>query len=328
MDDPQQQNPNQGQTPERAIPNILGEQDVLLEKLYRDLIDLVRICASGGINQDRIQRAVKAICEIFAKDPYNGLLLYFYNNSKENYIYGHIANNLILAVGFATSLKLSEQDIFDIGLCAFGHDFGMLEFFDLFQKNSQLSAQENQSIHHHPEKSAMLFKPHFPSRVIDAILDMHETIDGKGYPKGKTDGEISFLAKVVAICDIFEALTHVRSFRPEFSPYAAIKLIIKKKDIMFDRKLVKRFVEFMSIYPVGNLVYLNTGETGMVVGANPSSPTRAMVRVLLNPKREVVPAGRTIDLLKDPMIYISGSVDAKEEKEILHFLKPRGTLQV
>lgn len=328
MDDPHKQNVNQGQTPERAIESILGEQAVILEKIYRDLIDLVRICANGGVDGDRISRAVKAISEVFLKDPYNGLLLYFYSNSKDNYIYGHIANNVILTIGFASSLKLSSQDVMDAGLCAFGHDFGMLEFKDLFQKPTQLSMQESQSIHHHPEKSAEFFKTHFSQRVVDGILDVHEAVNGKGYPKGKTDTEISILAKIVAICDIFEALTHPRNFRAEFSPYTAIKMIIKKKDVMFDRRLVKRFVEYMSIYPIGSLVYLNTGETAIVIASNSLSPTRSIVRVLLNPKKEVVASGRTIDLAKETMLYISGAIDVKEEREILHFLKPRGGLQV
>lgn len=326
--DEQQRQSNQEQSPQHAVPSVMGEQGVILERFYRDLIDLVRICANAGIDKDRIERAVRALADVFVKDPYNGLLLCFYSNSKENYIYAHIANNVILSIGFAVSMRLPLQDVVDVGLCAFGHDFGMLEFRDLFQKPTQLSVQENQSLQNHPEKSAGLFRAHFSQRVIDGILDVHEAVNGKGYPKGKTDGEISYLAKVVAICDIFEALTHVRSFRSEFSPFAAIKMIIKKKDLMFDRKLIKRFVEFVSIYPVGSLVRLNTGETGMVIAANQSAPTRSVVRVLLNPQREVILSGRTIDLLSDPMLYISGTLEPKEEREILHFLKPRGEVQI
>ena len=80
----------------------------------------------------------------------------------------------------------------------------------------------------------------------------------------------------------------------------------------------------MSIYPVGNLVYLNTGETGMVVASNPGYPTRSVIRILLNPKREVDHSGKTVDLARDQVLYINGPVEEKEEKEILGFLKPRG----
>ena len=71
-------------------------------------------------------------------------------------------------------------------------------------------------------------------------------------------------------------------------------------------------------------MYLNTGETGMVVGSNQGSPTRPIVRILLNTKRELDDSNKIVNLLEDQMLYISGSVESKEEMEILHFLKPRG----
>ena len=145
---------------------------------------------------------------------------------------------------------------------------------------------------------------------------MHECVNGKGYPNGKNSAEISFLVKVVSICDIFEALTHARNFRSEFSPYTAIKMIIKKKDMMFEKKVVKKFVEFMSIYPVGSLVHINTGETGMVVASNPQYPTRSVVHILRDSKQGVNSSGKVINLLNDPMLYISGAVEVQEGKKV------------
>ncbi len=297
-----------------------------LEKTYRDLTTLVRTSVDGNIDKGKIQAAVEGLVDIFQKEPYNELLLFFYTNSSENYIYGHIANSTILSIAFAVSLGLSREDIVDAGLCAFGHDFGMVEYLELFKKPAQLTSHESRSIQHHPQRSAEIFKPHFPERVVAAILDMHEFVNGKGYPKGKLGAEISPLAKIVSICDIFEALTHARNFRGEFTPYTAIKMIIKKKDIMFDRKVVKKFIEFMSIYPVGNLVRINTGETGMVIASNPRFPTRSIVRVLLNDKNEVKTEEKLVNLSNDPMLYISGPIETKEEKKILNAIKPRGDI--
>ena len=292
-----------------------------LEQTYHGLVDLVRVSINEKIDKGRIEGAIATLVDVFQKELYNELLLYFYSNMKDNYICAHIANNVVLSVAFAASLGLSKQDMVDIGLCAFGHDFGMIEYLDLFQKPTQLTPQENRSIHRHPEKSAEIFKPYFPDRIISGILDMHECVNGQGYPKGKTGAEISFLAKVVSICDIYEALTHPRNFRTEFGPYTAIKMIIKKKDIVFEKKVVKKFVEFMSIYPVGSLVHINTGETGMVIGSNPQYPTRSIIRILLNAQKEKNPTGKVINLLNDSMVYISGPVDSKEEREVLAVMR-------
>lgn len=293
-----------------------GSNKSPLEKLYQELDQTVRFCMNEKIDNERIERVLGPVVDAFEDNLYNDLLLYFYNSSRDNYIYGHIVNNVILSVAFATSLKLPKQDIQDTALCAFGHDFGMKDYLDYFQKSTTLTEQETQSIHDHPQKSAEIFRPYFPQRVLDAIVDMHECVNGQGYPKGKTGGEISFLAKTVSLCDVFEALTHPRAFRGEFSPYAAIKMLILKKDIIFEKKTVKRFVEFMSIYPIGSLVHINTGEIGIVIAANPQFPTRSVLRVLMNAEKQVQQDGRIINLLNDHLVNISCCVEPKEEKEL------------
>ncbi len=283
---------------------------------YQELTDTVRFSMNERIEKERIERAIDSVIIVFEGNPYNELLLYSYNCTRDNYLYGHIVNNVVLSVAFATYLGLSRQDIQDTALCAFGHDFGMKDYLDFFQKSTALTEQETQSIHEHPQKSAEMFKSFFPQRIIDGIMDMHECVNGQGYPNGKVGPEISSIAKIVSLCDVFEALTHPRAFRGEFSPYAAIKMLIMKKDIIFEKKMVKKFVEFMSIYPIGSLVHLNTGEIGIVIAANHQFPTRSILRVLMNTERQAQQDGRVINLLNDQLVYINGPVEPKEEKEL------------
>jgi len=312
------------QNNQKTMTHPIVEDKPHLDNIYRELLGLVRICVHDKIEFERISKIVDAIIGVFEKNTYSTLLLHIYTKSDHNYIYSHIANNVILSIAFAKSLGLSKEDIKEVGLCAYCHDFGMVPYLELVQKPEPLTSQEKQTIYYHPEKSVEIFKPYLSEKVAAGILDIHEYANGKGYPRGKTAADISFLAKVVSICDVFEALTHPRNFRGEFSPYEAMKMIIQKRDVIFDKRVVKKFVEFMSIYPVGNLVYLNTGETGMVVASNPGYPTRSVIRILLNPKREVDHSGKTVDLARDQVLYINGPVEEKEEKEILGFLKPRG----
>ena len=82
----------------------------------------------------------------------------------------------------------------------------------------------------------------------------------------------------------------------------------------------------MSIYPIGSLVYLNTGEVSIVTKSNYGSPTRCVVRVLLTPNHDVDQSKKAYDLLVNTMIYVSGPVPSSEEKEILAILNPRGTI--
>lgn len=298
-----------------------------LGKLYMELCDVAKATLNKNIDRERIIQIVSRTVDAFNQDPYNDLLLYFYNVTKEDYIVGHIANSVILAVGFGTNLGVSREDLMDLGICAFCHDIGMAEYKHLFQKPHQLTEEENRAVQEHPSKSVEIFKTIFSEKIISGILDVHEYVNGQGYPKNKTGSEISFLAKIVSVCDVFTALTHQRSFRNEFNPYEAIKMIIKKKNSIFDGRVINKFVEFMSIYPIGCLVYLNTGETAMVIASNKGFPTRAIVRVLLTAKREIDRTGRVVNLLEDNMLYINGVVGKDEEKEILRVIKPRGDFE-
>jgi HD-GYP domain-containing protein (c-di-GMP phosphodiesterase class II) len=304
-------------------------QEHELANLYREFIVFTqKLINSKEIDATEIEKKIDRIVTAFMEKPFNELLLYMYASSKDNYITAHIVNNVILAIGFANGLGLKKEEIHEVGLVAFCHDFGMMEYTDLFQKALQLTPSENELIRHHPLKSAEMFKPFFSEKVISGILDIHECVGGGGYPNGKTGVEITLLAKIVSICDVYEALSHPRSFRKEFIPYETIKTIIKKKDIIFDTRVVKKFLEFMSIYPIGSLVYLNTEETGIVIESNLGHPTRSIIRVLLNAKREVDQSGKIINLMNDPMVHITGPVKANEEQEILHFLKPRGEFDI
>ncbi len=302
--------------------------EVNLKDIYLELFALVRSSLTNNINKDRIVSVITKVCDAFIRDNYNELLLYSYTPSKHNYLMGHITNNVIVSVGFGASLRISNEDLLDLGICAFCHDFGMAEYTDLFQRGHEFSPEETKLIQRHPIRSAELFRPLFSEKIINGILDVHENVNGTGYPNAKSGFEISFLAKIISICDVFVALTHPRNFRKEFNPYEAMKIIIEKIDIMFEKKVVKRFLEFMSIYPVGSLVYLNTGETAIVIASNKGFPTRSVVRILLNAKQEVDKRGKIINLLEDNMVYIVGCLDYKQEKEILHYLKPRGDIDI
>ena len=201
--------------------------DPKLKDLYLEFFEIVTISMSQGIDKNKVESLLLIIIKTFKLHINNNLLLYSYSVSKQNYIVSHIVNNTILAISFGCWLNLSDNDLLDVGLCAFCHDLGMKEYTNLFQRGHQLTDEENQLIKKHPQKSIDIIKNLFPERIINAVLDVHENEDGSGYPNRKMGAEISYIAKIVSICDIYEALTHPRNFRNEFSPYEAIKMIIK-----------------------------------------------------------------------------------------------------
>ncbi|MFT5170006.1 MAG: HD-GYP domain-containing protein (c-di-GMP phosphodiesterase class II) [Candidatus Omnitrophota bacterium] len=296
--------------------------------LYKELYSVVKLSMTLQIDKVAIDNIIREIVRAFMHDNYNPLLLHFYSLSTTNYLISHIVNNVTLAIAFGCSIDLSEKNLHNLGLVSFCHDFGMIEYTHLFQKDSKLSSSENKTLQDHPAKSVEIFKDIFSEHVLDGIADTHEQVNGQGYPKGKSGPEIQLLSKIVSICDVYEALTHQRIFRQQIIPYEAMKLIIAQKDKFFDDKIVKRFVDFMSIYPIGSLVYLNTGEIGIVIGSNYGYPTRSIIQILLTSNKEIEQSEKISNLLTEKMIYVNKPVPAAEEKELLKILKPRGTIEL
>ena len=299
-----------------------------LKDLYYELYAAAKFAMGGVIHRDKIVLVVEKVAGVFAERSYNELLLISYTFSRRNYLAAHIANDVILTIGFAQSLGYERPDIIDLGICAFTHDLGMAGFDALARKDQQLTSQEIEDVKRHPLISAELIRPVFSEKIAAVVMDIHERQNGQGYPQGIPGSQIHVWAKIIAVCDTFEALTHPRVFRAPYSPYEAMKIIIKKKDIFFEDSIVKRFIDFISIYPVGMLVYLNTGEMAMVTGSNAGSPTRPVVQVLINERREVEDLPRGINLAEQNFVYITGVVEPEKEKEVHYFLKPRGQVDV
>ena len=299
-----------------------------LKDLYRELYAAVKFSMGGVIHREKIIAVLEKVATVFSERPYNELLLISYTFSRKNYLAAHIANEVILTIGFALSLGYERAEVIDLGVCAFTHDLGMVGFDALAKKAQQLTEQEIEDIKRHPLIAADLVRPIFSEKIASVLMDVHERQNGQGYPRGIPGAQIHVWAKIIAVCDTFEALTHPRVFRAPYSPYEAMKIIIKKKDVFFEDTIVKRFIDFISIYPVGMLVYLNTGEMAMVMGSNAGSPTRPVVRVLINERREVEELLRTINLAEQNFVYITGVVEPEKEKEVHYFLKPRGQVDL
>lgn len=299
-----------------------------LKALYLELHASVQFALTGIIHRDKIEHVIGCVVDLFMNEPYNELLLLAYSFSQKNYLSAHIANDVVLTTGFARALGFSREEMCDIALCAYTHDLGMTGLNDPSQKTKQLSTDDINDIKQHPSRAAEIVRPVFSEKIASVVLDVHERENGQGYPRGIPGIRIHLWAKIIAVCDAFEALTHPRVFRPAYSPYEAIKIIIKKKDILYDDAVVKRFIDYLSIYPVGTFVYLNSGEVAMVLGAASAFPTRPRVRILVNENREIEGSGREIDLAEKDFVYIASVLPPEKEKEILHFLNPRGQMNV
>lgn len=145
------------------------------------------------------------------------------------------------------------------------------------------------------------------SKVV--ILTHHERINGSGYPFGWTSEKIHDSAKIVAICDVFDAMTHPKTYRPAYKIYEVIEYLEAMKGTLFDESIVNTFVKHIAVYPSGSGVVLSTHQVGIVLRQNPGLPTRPVVRLLKDEQGNELEDHIEVDLSKEKTIFISEIVE-------------------
>jgi HD-GYP domain-containing protein (c-di-GMP phosphodiesterase class II) len=122
-----------------------------------------------------------------------------------------------------------------------------------------------------------------------AVLEHHERINGSGYPESKRGPEISELAKILAISDVYDALISDRSYKKGIDGYGTYEIILSGAGVLFDWNLVNLFRQKFSIYPLGVCVKLSDGQEGFVVKDNKGFPDRPIIRIIYDNEGNAIP---------------------------------------
>jgi HD-GYP domain-containing protein (c-di-GMP phosphodiesterase class II) len=147
-------------------------------------------------------------------------------------------------------------------------------------------------------------------------LQEHEREKGQGYPQGLTGDKIHPYAKIIGLADIFDALTHPRSYRKMLPPFEAVRTIIRIRAEEFSPAIIKVMVEQLSFFPAQSWVQLNSGEIGRVEHINRQSPLRPVVSIRYDSQREALPSPKMVNLEKDEVLYIVKSLSDHEVAEL------------
>ncbi len=149
-----------------------------------------------------------------------------------------------LTVQFGRSIGLREQDLVYLKQGALLHDIGKLIVpYSVLLKPERLSYNEEQIMRSHPVYAYEMLSPiSFPRMVVDIALYHHEKWNGEGYPFGLAGEDIPYAARMVAIADVWDALTTERNYRTAWSKGEAIAYFHEKSGVHFDADLVDLFL--------------------------------------------------------------------------------------
>ncbi|MBV8394372.1 MAG: HD-GYP domain-containing protein, partial [Alphaproteobacteria bacterium] len=141
--------------------------------------------------------------------------------TKDDYTYMHSVAVCALMIGLSRQLGLSEAQTREAGLAGLLHDVGKMAMpLDVLNKPGKLTDEEFDVMRSHPERGwAMLSEGGaVPASALDVCLHHHEKIDGSGYPKRLKGEQISRLARMGAICDVYDAITSNRPYKTAWDP--------------------------------------------------------------------------------------------------------------
>jgi HD-GYP domain-containing protein (c-di-GMP phosphodiesterase class II) len=163
---------------------------------------------------------------------------------KDAYTHGHSLRTAELAVELGLQMSLPPDRLRIIARGAYLHDLGKIAIPDqILNKPGSLTDEERKIVEMHPQHGYELAST-APSlhEVLPVILHHHERIDGKGYPAGLAGNAVPLEARVVAVADVWDALTSDRAYRPGWEPAQALAHIESGRGTHFDPLVVDALV--------------------------------------------------------------------------------------
>lgn len=221
----------------------------------------------------------------------------------DTYSLAHCINiSIVIAVVLANGNEV-DNELADISYLALLHDIGRIKMKGIFEKQEKLTEKEFEKIKKHPEISfKLLKKAGFSAYDIQFVLETHEKYDGSGYPLQIRRNEISDLAQLIFIADVYNALSSYRPYRSIFPPFEVMKIIESEKNISFGETYIQIFLEKFKPYRVGVMVEISDGRLGIVRRISDSNNTLPVVDILSQETGERID---TIDLRHHPKLRIT-----------------------
>ncbi|MBY0124218.1 HD-GYP domain-containing protein [Bacillus sp. S/N-304-OC-R1] len=225
--------------------------------------------------------------------------------THDNYIFMHSLNVTLYSLAIGMQLKLTPKELETLGLGAIFHDIGKLKVpLDVLLKPDKLTDSEYEDIKKHTEEGfEILRKVHsIPLLVAHCAYQHHERMNGSGYPRGIAGSDIHYFGKIIAVADVFDAITSNRVYRKAMLPSEGLEILYSGSGTLFDQKVIEAFRLAVAIYPVGLSVVLNDGRRGIVSGQNTGYGDRPLIRILEESGVKVTPY--EIDLKNELSVVI------------------------
>ena len=237
----------------------------------------------------------------------------------DTYTFAHSVNVAILSSLLGVLLKLSREEQLKLTLGGLLHDIGKITVpYEILTKAGHLTDDEWSVMQGHPEAGRQRLKKMFPNDTLlsTIALQHHEHIDGSGYPNHLKGEQIHRYGRIVAIADVYDALTSVRPYKRAYTPSVAHRLMATCSPGHFDLDLLKLFFDNVAIYPVGTILKTQEGYA-IVKKVEFGYTLTPVVCVFANREGKLLNAPSDLDLKEAPKGMLDGVIS---DSELYHFI--------
>jgi putative nucleotidyltransferase with HDIG domain len=225
----------------------------------------------------------------------------------DNYTFTHMVNVSALAMAQARALNVDGALLREFGFAALMHDIGKVHTpLEVLNKPDKLTKEEFDIMKRHVVDGAHILRrtPEMPALAPIVAFEHHLRQDLSGYPEKIGSRKLNLCTMIVSIADVFDALRSNRPYRQGLATARIRSIMGEQGNPAFNQTLLKRFVNLMGLFPVGNLVRLNTDEIAVVTAEHPTDPFRPQVKIIMDAKGDTV---------EEPLLANTWDRDSKGE---------------
>lgn len=302
----------QGADDDLEVRASLAQELTPLLPIFQSMFDTVssnnlHIATDGGLDLDQTREVGEDLFQVSDQQTMDVMNLMRYPD-YDSYTVGHSVRVSALALTVGRAMGWPEALLPELATAGLLHDIGKARVPDeILYKPGRLTAEEMKVAESHAAVGAriLLTQGRTSPLVVAAAWGHHVRHDGGGYPQVPPWVGHSPVAGLIQICDVFEALTAARPYKPPMSPRRAFEIILADRTA-FPPAAVRALIQAVGLYPVGSEVVLTDGQRGFVI-ARTGAWDRPVVRICRDAGgRKLTRRDQyTVDLAAEPLLDIA-----------------------
>jgi len=259
---------------------------------------VVQVQTGAKVDLSQVRGVAERIARIVARDA-KALIPMASVKYHDEYTLNHSVNVCLITSSILASFVKDPDLIERASHAALLHDVGKTRVpHEILYKKGRLTEEEMAVVKHHPRDGAELILswPDPDPLAVATAFGHHLRDDTSGYPELSGPFTSGPITDVVAVADVYEALTSVRPYKSSLPAHKAFQVLSGMRGLDSRRHFIRLLLRELTLLPPGTIVRLDTGETAVVLRANPADPVRPVVRPIANPDGSAIPDEVQLDL--------------------------------